>query len=194
MYLSPRINICLLPFREPPNKAPKIHSFRAKKRHKNIIMASMEVEDHHSIAIEMPPPPAASSSTTAATAAAAAPFQFDLEAYISRYESLSETRLQRLLFLASTLAAQSQQCTDPDQAAAAEMARQAYRMAEAQCRDACNGRTYRRVFGGHFAAAASGGEYFFILDVGLLGYLICLEAGKKDINTAARKGRWYLYY
>jgi len=152
-------------------------------------MASMEVEDSHPI--EMPPPPAASSSTTAATAAAAAPFQFDLEAYISRYEPLSETRLQRLLFLASTLAAQSQSSAGGDSTlAAAEMARQAYRMAEAQCRDACNGRTYRRVFGGHFAAAASGGEYFYI-GCWIAWIFDCLEAGKKD--TAARKGRWYLY-
>ena len=50
------------------------------------------------------------------------------------------------------------------------MAEQAYRMAERQCRDASNVRTYRQVFGGQPVSAAAvaagsgtGGEFLFIL-------------------------------
>ena len=74
---------------------------------------------------------------------------FDLETYISRYESNSETRLQRLLLIGSQLTGQS---TSDE---AARTAAQAYRLAERHCRDTANVRTYRQVFGGGQAAAAA---------------------------------------
>ena len=74
---------------------------------------------------------------------------FDLETYISRYESNSETRLQRLLLIGSQLTGQS---TSDE---AARTAAQAYRLAERHCRDTANVRTYRHVFGGGQAAAAA---------------------------------------
>ena len=69
---------------------------------------------------------------------------FDLEAYVARYEPTSETRLQRLLLIGSQSQSSSTAC-DTSQAA---VAAQAYRLAERQCRDTANVRTYRQVFGG----------------------------------------------
>ena len=116
------------------------------------------------MAMELEPiemPVAASSPARAAAATATAPGPttssssdlFDLETYISRYESSSETRLQRLLLVASASQSQSAKSAPSDR-----MAEQAYRMAERQCRDASNVRTYRQVFGGQVAAAAAAGS------------------------------------
>ena len=115
--------------------------------------------------IEMPvaasspaPAPAASGPTTSTSSSNL----FDLETYISRYESNSETRLQRLLLVASVSASQSSQSSSSG--SSERMAEQAYRLAERQCRDAANVRTYRQVFGGQVAMGAaagsgSGGEF-----------------------------------
>lgn len=89
------------------------------------------------------------------TTANASPPAFDLDAYIARYEPNSETRLQRLLLMAS-VSSSSQ--------SSADLARQAYQMAERQCRETANVGTYRQVFGGQqqpagaAAAAAMSGE------------------------------------
>ena len=88
-----------------------------------------------------PAPAAAQPSSTSATNPAN-PNLFDLETYISRYETNSETRLQRLLLVAS-------------QSKSDDAAQQAYRLADRQCRDASNVRTYRQVFGGPVAMGAA---------------------------------------
>ena len=116
--------------------------------------------------IEMPvaassPAPAPAATASDPTTSSSSSNLFDLETYISRYESNSETRLQRLLLVASV--SQSQQSSSSS-SGSDRMAEQAYRMAERQCRDASNVRTYRQVFGGQVAAAAaagsgSGGEF-----------------------------------
>ena len=62
------------------------------------------------------------------------PSFFDFETYVSRYEPRSETRLQRLLFIAS-------QTTND------EVARMCYDMAEAQLKVMGNTKVYRDVFG-----------------------------------------------
>mmetsp|Transcript_28246 Transcript_28246/g.41731 ORF Transcript_28246/g.41731 Transcript_28246/m.41731 type:complete len:453 (-) Transcript_28246:1285-2643(-) len=62
------------------------------------------------------------------------PEPFDLEAYIARYQVTSETRLQRLLFVAKNT-------TDYD------VSREAYRMAERQLLENSNVRCYKDVFG-----------------------------------------------
>ena len=115
--------------------------------------------------IEMPvaassPAPAAATESGPTTSSSSD--LFDLETYISRYESSSETRLQRLLLVASVSQSQS---SSQQSARSDRMAEQAYRMAERQCRDASNVRTYRQVFGGQPVAAAaaagsgSGGKF-----------------------------------
>ena len=107
--------------------------------------------------IEMPvaassPAPAAATESGPTTSSSSD--LFDLETYISRYESSSETRLQRLLLVASV----SQSQSSSQSARSDRMAEQAYRMAERQCRDTSNVRTYRQVFGGQVAAAAAAGS------------------------------------
>jgi len=62
------------------------------------------------------------------------PEPFDLETYITRYPVTSETRLQRLLFIAK-------HATDND------LSRDAYLMAERQIRENLNVRCYKEVFG-----------------------------------------------
>jgi hypothetical protein len=62
------------------------------------------------------------------------PAAFDLEAYIGRYSAGSETRLQRLLFIA-------------DRTRDAELSTQAYQIAERQMRETSNVRCYKEVFG-----------------------------------------------
>ena len=111
-----------------------------------------------------PAAPAASGPTT--TSSTTSSNLFDLETYISRYESNSETRLQRLLLVASVSQSKSSSSSGSERMAeqAYRMAEQAYRMAERQCRDAANVRTYRQVFGGQVAMGAaagsgSGGEF-----------------------------------
>ena len=104
-----------------------------------------------------PAAPAASGPTT--TSSTTSSNLFDLETYISRYESNSETRLQRLLLVASVSQSKSSSSSGSER-----MAEQAYRLAERQCRDAANVRTYRQVFGGQVAMGAaagsgSGGEF-----------------------------------
>ena len=92
---------------------------------------------------------AAPSSAPSASAAnpTTSPDPFDLEAYIARYDPASETRLQRLLLIGSHCSSSGGSggtARDTSQAVAAR----AYRLAERQCRDAANVRTYRQVFGG----------------------------------------------
>ena len=98
------------------------------------------------------PVPAApgTSNTNSTTSNANSPPAFDLDAYLSRYEPNSETRLQRLLLIASV--SSSKGLTD-----GVALARQAYRMAERQCRDAANVVIYRQVFGGQQQQAAGAG-------------------------------------
>ena len=99
--------------------------------------------------IELPTDEASAAPSSAPSASAAnpttSPDPFDLEAYIARYDPASETRLQRLLLIGSSSSSQSSSASSTcDMAVAAR----AYRLAERQCRDAANVRTYRQVFGG----------------------------------------------
>jgi hypothetical protein len=59
---------------------------------------------------------------------------FDLDTYIGRYEPLSETRLQRLLFLG--------QSADNE-----ELAKSAFAMAAQHLQQVGNARTYRHIYG-----------------------------------------------
>ena len=67
---------------------------------------------------------------------------FDLDSYISRYPSTSETRLQRLLFLAHQF-----HSTIADENNDKEMASQAFEMAIAQMKSTRNHRRYIEEFG-----------------------------------------------
>lgn len=88
--------------------------------------------------------PTGGSSNPAATSSL-----FDLETYISRYDVLSETRLQRLLFVAK-------------RGKSDDVCRLAYQLAERQVREAGNMRKYREIFyprsgGGSASGEGSGG-------------------------------------
>ena len=70
---------------------------------------------------------------------------FDLEAYIARYPSMSENRLQRLLYIA-------QKAQDAD------LSNKAYQLAERQMKETQNTRRYKAVFG-NGAPAKTGISY-----------------------------------
>ena len=93
---------------------------------------------------------AAAAPGTSNTNSANSPPAFDLDAYIARYEPNSETHLQRLLLIAS-VSSSSQSSSQ----SSADLARQAYQLAERQCRETANVVTYRQVFGGQQQAAGA---------------------------------------
>ena len=80
----------------------------------------------------------------------AAPFLFDLETYISRYELHSETRLQRLTWIAK-------------RAPTADIATLAYTFLERELKEIGNIKQYRAIFGQDGDDDGSGGDCDFIM-------------------------------
>ncbi|KAL9186518.1 hypothetical protein ACHAXT_005756 [Thalassiosira profunda] len=105
-----------------------------------------------------PPSPATGAPSSAAAASPPPPPPFDLDAYASRYDPRSETRLQRLLFLAHQFhdAAEAQAQTDPAAAAiASDNAQRAFELAVARMKESGNFRRYLEEYGAVADAPAS---------------------------------------
>mmetsp|Transcript_28702 Transcript_28702/g.38224 ORF Transcript_28702/g.38224 Transcript_28702/m.38224 type:complete len:532 (-) Transcript_28702:187-1782(-) len=75
-----------------------------------------------------------STTTTTTTTNTSTPL-FDLESYISRYDKTSETKLQRLLFIAKHSSAQE------------DILKSCYEMMEDHCREHGNVKRYKEIFG-----------------------------------------------
>lgn len=120
------------------------------------------------------------SPVRATTAPAASAAVFDLDTYISRYASKTETRLQRLLLVSS-------------KAASRDLAKRAYILAERQMRDTCNTKRYRTVFRAAAASASVGSDTVAGAAIGSRGELKCSPFQNAVTHTRAGKERVTAY-